>query len=595
MKKNSENQILKIIKFAPPIFIIFLGLILSSLLYTQQKNILLQETQQIKEELIKSKKNEIKNQVNFVNNFINNSREEFILKLREKVYFDAMYNQSLAEKTYSKNKDKSKVEIIAIIKKELENLKITNNPVVVSQNKDRNNLLETFFEKKEIKSNNISYTKNFAPLGIYINTTLRIKDFENILQKELIKEIRKFDFGKDRYIFMLDYKSNFLVHINKKIEGQNILEGNYTQKRKDEIKELVLLAQKGGGFISYTQFKKPSTNELTDKTSYILGFNNWSWIIGTGFYHDDINLSIKNETKKLNDIFAGYMQNAIIATGFLTLLMILLSIYFSRSIRNKFACYKEELEEQNEKNRLTQKMLAHQTKMAAIGEMIGNIAHQWRQPLTVISMCANNIKVDIELGDTNESRFQEYTRDILIQTNYLSNTIDDFRSFFHSEEKISNFTLKEAYSHAYKIINMEFKGQHITIIENIEDIEVSGIFNEFIQVIINILNNSRDAFIEAKIREDRLIFLDTSQDEEFVYFHIKDNAGGVSERIIEKVFEPYFTTKHQSKGTGIGLFMSKEIIEKHMNGELSIQNTQYEYNNKNYSGAMMTIQVALAK
>ena len=592
---GSEKQVLKLIKFVPSIFALCLGIVLSFSIYIEHKNILQLQSAKISKEFVQRNKIEIKNQVNFVNSFIKNSKENFTNRLKDKLYFDVLYTDSFVNKIYSDHKGKSKNEIIKIITNKIANLKITNNIITISKNKELEKIKNTFFKDNIINTTLISYTKKVEALDIYITTSLRIKDFEDILKKELIREIKKFDFGKDRYIFLIDYESNVLVHIDKNLEGKNIFKDTYIKKRKDEIKKLINIAKNGNGYLTYSQFQKPSTQEFVDKTSYIIGFNDWSWFIGTGFYHDDIIRAIKKESDELNKIFAQYQQNAIIGTIIFTLSMIILSIYFSKLVQSKFSSYKKDIFETNKKNELYNNLLAQQSKMAAIGEMIGNIAHQWRQPLTVISMSANNMQVDVELGDVNDKNTLEYTHDILFQTNYLSNTIDDFRNFFQSDEQKSNFIIKEAYTHTLKLIKAQFKNHQIELIENIEDATVNGVFNEFMQVIINIFNNCKDAYIETKIKENRVIFIDTTLDENYVYLRIKDAAGGVNDEILEKVFEPYFTTKHQSRGTGIGLYMSKEIIDKHMNGLLSIQNTEFEYNNQTFKGTLLTIKIPLVK
>jgi signal transduction histidine kinase len=168
---------------------------------------------------------------------------------------------------------------------------------------------------------------------------------------------------------------------------------------------------------------------------------------------------------------------------------------------------------------------------------------------------------------------------ILTTTQYLSQTIDDFRNFFNSQKEASEFNLKNSLEKICALIEPQLYSKNVQIIKNIDDISIFGFENEFMQVIINILNNSKDE-LEKKDLEEKYIFIDTKIVKNKVTIYIKDNAGGISDKIIDKIFDLYFTTKGKVKGTGIGLYMSKEIIEKHMKGTIGAKNESYTYNEK---------------
>jgi signal transduction histidine kinase len=237
-------------------------------------------------------------------------------------------------------------------------------------------------------------------------------------------------------------------------------------------------------------------------------------------------------------------------------------------------------------------ILNHQSKMAAMGEMIENIAHQWRQPLSIISTVATGAKLKKELGLLKDEEFYE-TMDIINNSSqHLSQTIDDFRSFFNNDNKAINFNINIPIDKVLYLIGTKLKNRNITIVKKSEDINIKGIENEFIQVILNIINNSMDAF-ENKEFENKYIFISSYKKTNSVIIKIKDSAGGIKEDIISRVFEPYFTTKHQSQGTGIGLYMSIEIIKKHMNGKISVSNKKYIYHNTEYQGAEFKIELPL--
>ena len=245
---------------------------------------------------------------------------------------------------------------------------------------------------------------------------------------------------------------------------------------------------------------------------------------------------------------------------------------------------KKEVEENLKKDRL----LSQQQKMISMGQMIENIAHQWRQPLSLITTGISGIKLKKQINDL-DNEFLDKTLDSILNTSkYLSDTIDDFRYFFKPQKEKNNFYLEKCCEKTVDLINPNFLNKDIQIIYKIENIKISGYETELIQVLINILNNSKDALTSIE-NEKKLIFIDVFKENDKAIIEIKDNAGGIDENIINKVFEPYFTTKHQSQGTGIGLFMCQEIIYKHMNGKISISNITFEYKSKTYKGALTRI------
>jgi len=245
---------------------------------------------------------------------------------------------------------------------------------------------------------------------------------------------------------------------------------------------------------------------------------------------------------------------------------------------------KKEVEENLKKDRL----LSQQQKMVSMGQMIENIAHQWRQPLSLITTNASGMKLKKQINDLDDEFFYNTIDSILNTSKYLSNTIDDFRYFFKPQKEKEEFYLENCCKKTIDLLSANLKENNIKIIHNISNIKICGYETELIQVLINILNNAKDALISVENNE-RLIFIDITKENGKAVIRIKDNAGGINPSIIEKVFEPYFTTKHQHQGTGIGLYMCQEIIHKHMDGYIDISNTQYEYNSKKYKGALIII------
>ena len=220
-----------------------------------------------------------------------------------------------------------------------------------------------------------------------------------------------------------------------------------------------------------------------------------------------------------------------------------------------------------------EKMLIIQSRHAAIGEMISMIAHQWRQPISVISMDANNIMVDITLDNLSIESLKEDANDIILQTQHLSQTIDDFRSFFKSTRHKDETLISDIFMKTYKIIDKSLSNNNIAV-ENIFDsnTKISVFSKELMQVLINLLNNAKDALLENR-EENRKIINKIYETDSDIIIEIYNNGGSISDDILEKIFEAYFSTKNKKNGTGLGLYMCKTIIESHLNGKIYVKNS----------------------
>ena len=233
-------------------------------------------------------------------------------------------------------------------------------------------------------------------------------------------------------------------------------------------------------------------------------------------------------------------------------------------------------------------IIEQQTKLVSMGEMIGNIAHQWRQPLSIITTNASSMKVKSEFGlIIEQEELRNACDSIVIQAQYLSNTIDDFRNFIKEDKEYSNILISEILKKTISLVSPSLKNNFINLILNIEDdLEVFGNKNELEQALINIINNSKDALIENQTDKNRYVFITTKKvSEDKLLLEILDNAGGIPENIINRVFEPYFTTKHQSIGTGIGLSMVYKIIKERHEQTIEVCNKEFNFENKEYKGA----------
>lgn len=217
------------------------------------------------------------------------------------------------------------------------------------------------------------------------------------------------------------------------------------------------------------------------------------------------------------------------------------------------------------------KMLEQQSKMAAMGEMLDAVAHQWKQPLNALTMYADLLHSDFDEGNVDQAYIDEMLEGVQVQIDHMTTTLGEFRNFFRPNTAIAPFSLNEIVQSVLFLVNDEFMKNNIDVEVKIDnEILLEGNENEFKHLILNIINNAKDAFNEKRLKE-RHITIVSVQDDEMTTLTIKDNAGGIPEEVIDHIFEANVTTKEQGKGTGIGLYMSLQIVEK-MNGTIRVAN-----------------------
>ncbi|WP_320033727.1 PAS domain-containing sensor histidine kinase [Halarcobacter sp.] len=458
---------------------------------------------------------------------------------------------------------------------------------------DINNLASTFLGKKDTQLRG----RYFWDLDCWIDDSRNsIKLFiKNIDETKIETEVVAFDQNKHEKIIEVTISS--LDTENGKIIvviGFDITERKSREKRLKQ---------------AYTVFNNTRDGiMITDKETRLIDVNK-SFEKITGYKKEEV---IGKKTKILrsssnDEVFYnkmwkkinkyGYWEGEIVNKNknekeFTEWLTINAIFDKDKEVLNYIGVFSDITEQKIKEKLLKEKdnVLYQQSKMAAMGEMIGNIAHQWRQPLSVISTAATGMVLKKNMGISDEKDDIESLLFINESCQYLSKTIDDFRNFLKADKDIKKFNIHSAIEDSLTLSSIKVKSQEINIVLNLEELDVYGVKNEFIQVLINILNNAKDAFELLNIK-NKLLLIDVFKEDEYVYIKIQDNAGGVPANIIDRVFEPYFTTKHQSKGTGIGLYMCEEIIKNHMKGELSVKNIEFEYDNQQYLGACFIIKV----
>ena len=386
----------------------------------------------------------------------------------------------------------------------------------------------------------------------YPNTKRNIQDLKKLLkQYSNILDLQAYivsDSGVVKNIILKDYKplktskkdfsKNLLIisEIQSKLKNNTIYKQSFTQNNKN-----------------FQQIYLSTQNAIFKNTKIIYSI-------------------VFDDSKYYEELFLLKIYIAIIT------FIALIAIFILGKLRAKE-------KEQNFK----EKRFLEQSKLASMGEIIGNIAHQWRQPLSIIGAASSSMELQKKLGILDDDIFYKSCNTINKNLKYLSQTIDDFRDFIKGERIKQEFKLQDMID-SFLVLNDSIIINHnINIVLHIEeDLIINSYKNELIQCLLNIFNNSVYAFSKNNIKE-KYIFITIKKDSNNILISIKDNARGIDNNIINKIFEPYFTTKHKSKGTGLGLHMTYKLITEGMDGDIKVKNETYTYKNKNYTGACFTL------
>lgn len=326
--------------------------------------------------------------------------------------------------------------------------------------------------------------------------------------------------------------------------------------------------------------------------------------------------SIQNAKSILEEHYYGTLLTTLFVTIVILLLSALLAWSISTNIKRLIFGLSEIVEKKTKayqdlalqmeykvnkeiiKSREKDQIMYQHARLAAMGEMIGNIAHQWRQPLNALTVLIQGFGIKSMQGRLTQEFIDQQVKEGLRLANQMSNTIEDFKNFFSPHKEREYFGVVETIRETLDLVELFLKDEHIEIrLIAKEELRVYGYSNEFSQVILNLINNARDNFKHHNIQNDRRIDIKVERKkrpEPFVMISFVDNGGGVDAKIVDRIFEPYFTTKHKSRGTGIGLYMSKQIIEKQMHGLMTMKNINSKMGtNKVYQCAQFIIAIPI--
>jgi len=652
---SNENKLIKWIILLPIAGVLLTSLILTNLFISSKKESNQLEIQNIQNTHISNLKNKIEERIEHIAALINNKYslqfDESKSTVKEitnvghgflmKIYKD---NKHLTKKDLYKKIDEAMKEIRFFDKdigyffiydlKDGTSISLPSAPKLVGTSLKKlsdvngKNLFDSFGkiieEKNEgfdewywnkpnagAKIKKIGYIRKFEPLNIAFGTAIYVDDIEEKIKNSMKDFIGSLAYKDNSYIFVMNTKGTALLHKNKSIIGVKI--ENFEKKLQNNVKNIINKAtQSKGSFLEYKQSKTLFKNfEQSKKISYVKHIPILNWIIGTGLYTNDLNQQVKIKEKMLKEKLSSDVETIIYISLIVTAIIVLIFIFISNRLKNIFNFYSNQLDEKNQElhklnqnlekkvqmqvkeNRDKDKLLYQQSKMASMGEMLGNIAHQWRQPLSSISTAASGILIQKEYDQLTEEHMTHSLKSIVKNTQALSQTIDDFRNFYKSDKQSSDFKIRDIIKKVLILIDANLKTKEVDIIKNIEDLQINSVENELLQALLNILNNARDALIEMPQEKQRLIFINVYKDKNQIIIKIKDNAEGINEKILPKVFEPYFTTKHKSQGTGIGLYMTHEIIIDNLKGSIEVENNTFSYKDKQYTGALFTISLPI--
>ncbi len=242
-----------------------------------------------------------------------------------------------------------------------------------------------------------------------------------------------------------------------------------------------------------------------------------------------------------------------------------------------------------EEKRLMEAIIFNQNKITGIGDMLSNVAHQWRQPLNLVGIMISTVKYNITRDNFDKDQIIDQLSKATQSVEYLSSIIDDFKSYYNNDsiEKV-NYNINVVFQDLLKLSNSEFEKENIKLIVDSKDIFIFKSKTYFLEILVNLVKNSKDAFMNKKV-DKPIIIIETIDLDDKVEINVKDNAGGIDKENLPKIFEPYFSTKFPSVGIGLGSYMVYELVSRHFDGIIEATNVEFEYEDKSYFGTNMRI------
>ena len=483
---------------------------------------------------------------------------------------------------------------------------ILSNTLLISLFYYKNQLTEYEETLKDLKIENINKQKRILKKDI--NNLISMIEYkyskDDLKTKRIKQDIKKwinstpFNKQKSNYIFVYelldkqggDKFAKMIINPNRPDIIGKYISTNYKDVNGFNFREKFLrdINIKGDSTVTYAY--KKTTQKIEEKISYFKYYEPLNWIIAKGVYNDDIQQNITLKKIDLKQRVIKQIKQNIFIFFLLSIIAIVITYFIGKKIQNiideknkmvkkttkSLAILNRELDsrvkKEVEKNKEQEQILMQKSKFIALGETISLIAHQWRQPISELGAIILNIKLHHKLNKLDLTMMNKKSNEAETLLEYMSKTIDDFRTFFKPNKTKQNFNINSSTQRVLHITQPMLEEYKIKIIQNIDDtIYINSYQNEFEQVILNIISNAKDAILSDNIEKGNITI--NIYKENKIYIKICDNAKGIDEELIDKIFNPYFTTKIEAEGTGIGLYMSKMIIEQNMGGKLEVQSS----------------------
>ncbi|MBL0708964.1 MAG: cache domain-containing protein [Sulfurimonas sp.] len=436
--------------------------------------------------------------------------------------------------------------------------------------KNKEGFLEGKFDGGSTKQ--VIFVKDLGIYDWYIGSSINVLQEQEILKSNLLEMLKSIPLESSDFMGLYDNKK--AIYLSKKMriflgdESLDIISKNLSYKSDWHRYKL-------DDYYYYSKYYKPL-----------------DWYLVYGF---EISKMSKKELAKQHEleiILDNELEFVVKASASIVIFVVILSLLLSRKINHIFSQYQEEVRSREEElvslnesleqrvldelssHRQKDKMLIQQSKMAEMGDMLSMIAHQWRQPLNQMSYLFMNLDSAYEYKELTK----EYLDDKLKEGNelleFMSITIDDFRNYFRPDKEKEFVLVSDVVKTSVKLMQKSLDLSGVEIKLESSGKELTHIYkNEFMQVMLNLIKNAKDIVVDKKTKKPK-ITINTRSEEKKLLVEVCDNGGGVDEDIIDKIFEPYFSTKDKQSGTGLGLYMSKMIIEEHLEGKLSVSNTK---------------------
>lgn len=585
----SQKNIPKLIIISPIIAIFLITFFTSYLFITTQYNYFDDETKRIEKEFLKNKKNLLKEEINRVYSYLEHQESIYTNNANEKVIKRTYVLSSRLNQLYQDlNKDEKILKNIINQKTSNTNYffayDIKNKQIIQPQNK---NIMKEFKDDEKFFENYLfSEEGKLIPFN-YSNKIVFIKYLPKVDWiigniEDITKDISFIKNVSQKYMSSLKFDNTGYIWFNDNIKNKDTYEDEVVIKFLENIKD----SQNG----IYVDYRDEVYN--IEKLGFTKYFEKWDWVIGASLNVDDIDKSISKQKADLSRRVEEYISLIIYISLGVMFTITILFIIISSKISNTFKQYQKNEDVQKSKLKVLnnslekrideaikdiqykERAMLHQSRLARLGTMLSMIAHQWRQPLSEVSSIIMELETATRFNKVDKNLILDCTSDADRLLSYMSDTIDDFRTFFKPDKEKVKFSIKDACNNSIGLICSSYEALDIKLNRTFhDDFIVCGYPREFSQVILNLLINAKDILEERKIKNPE-VFLELKKEEENIIVIIRDNAGGINLENIDIIFEPYFSTKNSSKASGMGLYMSKMIIENNMNGKLEVYNIE---------------------